>query len=1233
MRDTNLTLHARVCPFLNAAESDNVNDPNTDIPYPQGAFCPDGDLFVPVPDGSEWEIIFSGARGLDAVKRLVSCPPGYYMLRDERYPLEDQCLRCDANTYLLDQSNFSACLSCPVGATCAGGDDVSTLPGYWRQPDDWVNNWTYETSTRRSNAHLWNERGEMPPFLLRVAKELRGLSAQLGLVDDIQGEGGRRNMGRNVTRRPRNVLVHKCLPGTCSKNNVCNMNRTGPACGLCPHGWADTAAGCEWCPPPDDPGMLLLQLGVFIGGGLVGLFAYVLVSWTPLMNGIPMPAFIANAIMMALGVDPDEDEAHEVEEVDENEVEVEAAATIAHGAAIGAQTASQNNLAANAAAPVGSSEKKASVFSRILQRLPKIPMPKGGIGKFLRRIKNAFNQLQGKITKMLGIFSIVSHWAGKIFGGMSWFTEFAAKHKLNVHLKILVSYVQVLGSFVSFNVEWPSALTTLMNDVSSLLQFNVVELPKLSCLWASITFERTLVATTAGPIAIAFLFALPIFFCWFKALCFGWTPERLAAWEAVLDRFFNNILFGAFLIYPIASLICLQAFNCHSTLGVINADFRMTCPPLFSFMGLYSLSCFFIYPLGVPCLFLKLMKAMKVPDMAREKIINAGFFDLLLLFSKMNGTLECKQIAQIIGKIEDDEPEFERRIQDLYRRICLLERDDNVDALVVIEFDLALHRAVRRHFRLEDHQVVDNEQFDCLIRKILHLSHAFTGVETIDTVTLEQADLLLTHHWPSAGAKVAAGPDKAALVKSILGKGKKIEAPAKWESPFGSHFPDPKQKSSYDFYHFNGFRSKGGKEGDGDVAARAAEREAEAILLAVKRLELQELVLRLLKGSVISISFLTWEPESKDKRERDAIRRLGTIFGSYQVQTWFWELCEMLRKFVMVGSLVFISPGEPAQLGVALLLTLGFLFAHLMLLPFSTKDLNAMQAISQASLAMTLFVGLMMIIDSYIKKESDLAASGPWGVDVVDPAQERNRLIFSLFAVVVNFTTMVMPPMIMANNLRNMAPSPREIPGLIRFKISEGIQFIRQTLGLAPADNSKPKQQPTNEGSALEPTAVASETEEATCVVSGQNRLPKAGVLDRDALARARANMTSGQVSASMSSSIPSATILSNNFGDNKEKTKGCEDGENRITNDEFRQQMLFGTRETARERLEDENDNISGALIKDSTREQLSKIAQSGNSFKLESDALVVEPTSSTSKDHRRHNLSPAARSFIRRE
>jgi len=125
------------------------------------------------------------------------------------------------------------------------------------------------------------------------------------------------------------------------------------------------------------------------------------------------------------------------------------------------------------------------------------------------------------------------------------------------------------------------------------------------------------------------------------------------------------------------------------------------------------------------------------------------------------------------------------------------------------------------------------------------------------------------------------------------------------------------------------------------------------------------------------------------------------------VSTWYWELSEMLRKFLLVGLLIFISPGEPAQVACALFITLFFLFVHTSLRPFATRDLNHMQAVSQGSLMLTLIVGLMMIIGGYKRKEQEAAAAGRWALEIPDPLFETNQFIFELISVTVNLTTTV----------------------------------------------------------------------------------------------------------------------------------------------------------------------------------------------------------------------------------
>ena len=128
---------------------------------------------------------------------------------------------------------------------------------------------------------------------------------------------------------------------------------------------------------------------------------------------------------------------------------------------------------------------------------------------------------------------------------------------------------------------------------------------------------------------------------------------------------------------------------------------------------------------------------------------------------------------------------------------------------------------------------------------------------------------------------------------------------------------------------------------------------------------------------------------------------------------------EMLRKFMMVGVLVFIFPGEPAQLGVGLLIIFAFLVLQLIHQPCATRDLNHMQSVSLITLMLTLLVGLMRVIDKYIQKELNFMASGPWGMLYTDGSSlgNLNRQIFTFIGVSVNTFTMCAPAVLVARRL------------------------------------------------------------------------------------------------------------------------------------------------------------------------------------------------------------------------
>jgi hypothetical protein len=122
----------------------------------------------------------------------------------------------------------------------------------------------------------------------------------------------------------------------------------------------------------------------------------------------------------------------------------------------------------------------------------------------------------------------------------------------------------------------------------------------------------------------------------------------------------------------------------------------------------------------------------------------------------------------------------------------------------VLESDLFLNRALRKHFQLGDADEIDFEIFDHLVRKVVSIAQAFTGLESIETISCEQAQLLLDHPWPGATGRMKAKQAAKSKIDWIMKmSGRAAPIPKEWRSPFGAHYPDPKKKSSYGFYHKN----------------------------------------------------------------------------------------------------------------------------------------------------------------------------------------------------------------------------------------------------------------------------------------------------------------------------------------------------------------------------------------------------------------------------------------------
>ena len=181
---------------------------------PKGADCPDGDQFLPKAVGSEWEVHYFGPRSLDAVYRLKTCPPGYFMTRKDKYPLEDECTICEAGTYLLDQNNFSACLNCAMGAVCKGGAHIEAENGFWMEPDTFLNTATVSAESQREDGLHRGRRDWTSTLPFPVIASISSYMGMDTLRSAARRQGPKADSASNASsRRPRPVIMHRCPAG------------------------------------------------------------------------------------------------------------------------------------------------------------------------------------------------------------------------------------------------------------------------------------------------------------------------------------------------------------------------------------------------------------------------------------------------------------------------------------------------------------------------------------------------------------------------------------------------------------------------------------------------------------------------------------------------------------------------------------------------------------------------------------------------------------------------------------------------------------------------------------------------------------------------------------------------------------------------------------------------------------------------------------------------------------
>ena len=97
-------------------------------------------------------------------------------------------------------------------------------------------------------------------------------------------------------------------------------------------------------------------------------------------------------------------------------------------------------------------------------------------------------------------------------------------------------------------------------------------------------------------------------------------------------------------------------------------------------------------------------------------------------------------------------------------------------------------------------------------------------------------------------------------------------------------------------------------------------------------------------------------------------RATAFLHREYEVTAFWWELMEMLRKFLLVGLFVNIMPGTMTQIAIATIVCAAYLMVQLQARPYKNPSDNYLAVASSFSLLMVYFC-------SVIYKYANLTAS------------------------------------------------------------------------------------------------------------------------------------------------------------------------------------------------------------------------------------------------------------------
>jgi len=963
------------CALPNAAATQSVCGPRECNRCPAGASCSGRDAFTPLTDNSCWkrEKVAVGTLGSHVVyNRIVSCPPGYVLVRNQDDPTLDQCAQCPLDFYGLERSVYQGvdgegvmvsssvtghdvaqngsydgsnlCIPCAFGASCSGFQ-INILTDYWRGPDmhcpddacTGFRGCDPRMCYRQASTTITREDDAICPILTGMSDaQRRGLMAMpYGEQRRFLAREHRRLAGGRRAEEERMELGDPGIIGVCPEGVHCRLKTTVHICPLdaCPGQKYEeyyqslldgTSHNAQCFNGRQGPVCALCRPGWALSSG-------VCTGCEGTSNAARIVVFTIAGIAALI-------------------VWYMASWTVFLAPAPGDIVIDKESLMDKAIVEFGL---------------------KARVDKF----KFQLEMVKAKVQPL-----------------MVWAKEIG----ITECVKITMSFYQIVASFpVMYSIPWPTMISDMFSDSSSFAYLDVMGSLGISCMSSAMQYLGVQVVYTVFPLVVIMMLFAPSG----VLMALGRMSEKGDSkshrkYPQVISNFFQMLMLWLFIIYPTVSVTVLKTFNCDSPLELLRVDYRVACPwmaldPLFFYASVFVL----IYPIGIPAISYVILWAHGIPRIAKSKMYTAAVESLITQFRKCTTSQEGAIIGRLVGNPGD--PGFKEKVEELFAQIDS-DGGGSLDAEELVEHFKAYGMPKMSVERLKPimkqiNLTVDDEitpaAFEVLVTKLAGSSLAFTGHEQVEELSHEQLRLLYVFPWIRYEKMKAKWQENAAL--EAIEKNKKLQAANLARLQSGGEDGEGRKGSSGDSPSTSEGSSGNDNGGIPDVkkpapvgeAGDQAEEEEEGagqvkdemfetfqdpikVIRADNKTEdqlrekIMEKAQRLAQEKIITIRALKWDGSTEE--ECVALERIGSIFAPYKVEFWYFEMIEMGRKLILTSIMAFFFTGSTSQIAGGLIILFFSTLFFLALMPYRKSTLNGMQVYALVAQVGTLFYGLMV---------------------------------------------------------------------------------------------------------------------------------------------------------------------------------------------------------------------------------------------------------------------------------